>query len=33
MKLSNNLAIPCVSCLICSVLAYSASHLWNVNRP
>jgi len=33
MKLENSLAILFVSCLACSILAYNASHLWNVNRP
>jgi len=33
MKLENSLAILFVSVLVCSILAYNASHLWNVNRP
>jgi len=33
MKLDKGIAIACISCLVCVVLAYNTRHAWNVIRP
>jgi len=33
MKLENSPTIVIAPCLACSILAYNASHLWNINSP